>query len=91
MIEIQELKFTYPHSSFKLHISELTVETASVSAVVGPSGSGKTTLLHLAAGILPIAVGKVVIDDTDVSRLTDAERRRFRLQQVGLVFQDFEL
>ncbi|HIE95749.1 MAG TPA: ABC transporter ATP-binding protein [Planctomycetes bacterium] len=91
MIEIQQLEFTYPHSSFNLHISDLAIETASVSAVVGPSGSGKTTLLHLVAGILPIAVGKVLIDDTDLSTLSDAERRRFRLQQVGLVFQDFEL
>ena len=91
MIEIQKLKFSYPRSNFHLHISDLTIETASVSAVVGPSGSGKTTLLHLVAGILPIGAGKVLIDQTDVSTLTDAERRRFRLQQVGLVFQDFEL
>jgi putative ABC transport system ATP-binding protein len=91
MIEIQQLTFTYPHGSFHLHISELAVESASVSAVVGPSGSGKTTLLHLVAGILPIALGKILIDQTDLSTLTDAERRRFRLQQVGLVFQDFEL
>jgi len=91
MIEIQQLKFSYPHSRFNLHISQLAIETASVSAVVGPSGSGKTTLLHLVAGILPIAVGKVLVDETDLAVLTDAERRRFRLQQVGLVFQDFEL
>ena len=91
MIEIQQLKFSYPHSSFNLHISQLAIETASVSAVVGPSGSGKTTLLHLVAGILPIDVGQVLIDETDLATLTDAERRRFRLQQVGLVFQDFEL
>ncbi|MDG1895480.1 MAG: ABC transporter ATP-binding protein [Fuerstiella sp.] len=91
MIEIQQLKFSYPRSHFHLHISDLTIETASVSAVVGPSGSGKTTLLHLVAGILPIGVGNVLVDQTDLSTLTDAERRRFRLQQVGLVFQDFEL
>ena len=65
MIEIQQLKFTYPDSRFHLHISELAVETASVAAVVGPSGSGKTTLLHLVAGILPIANGKVLVDQTN--------------------------
>jgi len=91
MIEIQQLKFSYPRSNFHLDIPDLTIETASVSAVVGPSGSGKTTLLHLVAGILPIGAGNIMVDQTDLSMLTDAERRRFRLQQVGLVFQDFEL
>lgn len=91
MIEMQQLKFSYPRSRFHLDVPELTMDTASVSAVVGPSGSGKTTLLHLIAGILPITAGKVLVDGTDLSTLSDAARRRFRLQQIGLVFQDFEL
>jgi putative ABC transport system ATP-binding protein len=60
-------------------------------AVIGPSGSGKTTLLYLAAGIVSPLSGAVRVAGHDLSRQTDAERRRFRIRQIGLVFQEFEL
>jgi putative ABC transport system ATP-binding protein len=60
-------------------------------AVVGPSGSGKTTLLHLIAGIATPDAGSVWSCGMEVTVLDDAARRDFRIRNVGLVFQEFEL
>jgi putative ABC transport system ATP-binding protein len=57
----------------------------------GPSGCGKTTLLNLICGILSPAAGLVEVAGTDLGRLSDADRRLFRLRNIGLVFQDFQL
>ncbi len=60
-------------------------------AVIGPSGSGKTTLLNLVAGILVPEQGTVRCGGSEVSALSDAARRDFRITRIGFVFQDFEL
>jgi ABC-type lipoprotein export system ATPase subunit len=91
MIKINNLEFHYDADDFRLLIPELTVPQAEKTAFIGPSGSGKTTLLNLIAGIfLPLA-GKVTVDAFIVSKLNDSERRNFRIQNIGFVFQDFEL
>ena len=91
MISINQLTFTYGDGTFRLRIPRLTLESGRSAVIVGPSGSGKTTLLNLIAGILPGSGGEIRVGNTDVSRLTDNERRLFRLQNVGQVFQDFQL
>lgn len=91
MISIKHLKFTYGEGTFRLNIPDLTLEPERSAVIVGPSGSGKTTLLHLIAGILRCSAGQIQVGDTSVDQLTDKERRLFRLQNVGLVFQDFQL
>jgi len=67
------------------------VERGSKVAVVGPSGSGKTTFLHLVAGISVPRAGRVVTSGVEVTALDDAARRAFRIRNIGLVFQEFEL
>ena len=85
--EFRRDKLTIPVlSGMNLHLDE-----GDYLALMGPSGSGKTTLLNLIAGILRGAGGEVTIGNTDVHRLNDNERRLFRLQNVGQVFQDFQL
>jgi putative ABC transport system ATP-binding protein len=69
----------------------LDVEHGSKTACIGPSGSGKTTLLNLIAGIITPQNGSVVTNGVAVSQLNDAERRGFRITNIGLVFQEFEL
>lgn len=91
MIDIAELAFSYPNSSFDLHVPELKIESPCAAAIVGPSGSGKTTLLHLMAGILSPAAGRIHINGQSISSLSESARRSFRLQHVGMIFQDFEL
>ena len=91
MIGIRDLEFAYTDSDFRLRIAELSVAPATTTAFIGPSGSGKTTLLNLIAGILLPDRGTVETNGTVVTELSDRERRAFRVEGVGLVFQEFEL
>jgi putative ABC transport system ATP-binding protein len=91
MIKINNLEFHYDAGDFRLLIPELVVPRAEKTAFIGPSGSGKTTLLNLVAGIFLPRAGEVTVDAFNVSNLYDSERRNFRIQNIGFVFQDFEL
>lgn len=91
MIEITDMTFVYPGSPFRLHIRSLTIAEGQKVAVIGGSGSGKTTLLNLAAGILLPEAGSIKIGETRVSTLPDAERRRFRISNIGMIFQEIDL
>lgn len=91
MVRVENLTFTYGAGGFRLRVPEFSLEDGERVAVVGPSGSGKTTLLNLIAGILTPKAGQVEVAGTEVSGLSDAERRRFRASQIGFVFQDFAL
>ncbi|MDA1222805.1 MAG: ABC transporter ATP-binding protein [Planctomycetota bacterium] len=74
-----------------MEVDGLEVRAGERVAVVGPSGSGKTTLLHLLAGILTPDSGRVAVAGVDLGASTDAQRRRHRLEKLGLVFQELEL
>ncbi len=91
MIAVTDLVFQYPSSPFEIRIGELAVAGSESVAVVGPSGSGKTTLLNLLAGILEPDSGGIVVSGTQLMGLSDAQRRDFRIANIGFVFQDFEL
>ncbi len=91
MIEITDLLFKYSGSDFALQVKRLVIDSAEAVAVVGPSGSGKTTLLNLLAGVLLPDEGQVRVGTQQVSTLHDAARRDFRIKQLGMVFQNFEL
>lgn len=91
MIQIDDLRFQYSDSAFQLSVSDLSVAKGTTVAVIGPSGSGKTTLLSLVAGILVPTSGTVATNNVQVSMLGEASRRDFRVRNVGLVFQEFEL
>ena len=91
MIHVESLTFRYPTGEFQLKIPEFTVSRGEKVAVIGPSGSGKTTLLNHIAGIVTPIEGAVNVDGIEVSELSDAQRRIFRISNIGFVFQDFEL
>ncbi|SLN40743.1 ABC transporter ATP-binding protein [Pseudooctadecabacter jejudonensis] len=91
MVRVEDLRFGYGATGFRLHVPEFTLAARERVAIVGPSGSGKTTLLNLIAGILTPEAGRIDVAGTDVSQLSDAERRKFRASQIGFVFQDFAL
>ena len=91
MVEVENLIFAYPSGGFTLRVPALSLAPGERLAIVGPSGSGKTTLLNLIAGILQPEAGRIDVAGTDVTALSDADRRRFRARQVGFVFQNFAL
>lgn len=91
MIELSRINFEYKQSNFRLQFESLKAESKKAIALIGPSGCGKTTLMSLIAGILPSQSGKIVISNTEINNLADSQRRLFRIQNIGFVFQDFAL
>jgi putative ABC transport system ATP-binding protein len=69
----------------------LDLTPGQLTLVMGPSGCGKTTLLAVLSGLLPPTNGQVLVDGRDLYALSAAERREFRRQHVGFIFQGFHL
>lgn len=91
MIQLQDLRFAWPGSTFALGIEDFAVKQGEHVALTGASGAGKSTLLHIMAGLIAYSSGTVKIADTCLHSLSARERSRFRMQHIGLVFQAFEL
>jgi len=69
----------------------VSIVPGEIAVLVGRSGSGKSTLLNLIAGIDHPTSGRVVVDGTDLTGLTEDARTRFRRRRIGFVFQFFNL
>lgn len=69
----------------------LTVNERDYVAIMGASGSGKSTLLGIISGIDNLTSGSVFIGKTDISKLSDSRLTEFRNQNIGIVFQSFNL
>jgi len=91
MLSARDLQFRYPSGEFTLGIPELAVKPGEALGIMGPSGAGKTTLLRLLTGILVPDQGTVRLSETQLDSMTERARREFRLEKLGLVFQDFAL
>jgi putative ABC transport system ATP-binding protein len=74
-------------------LEDVTIEFESgrFTAIMGPSGSGKSTLLHCIAGLDRLTSGEVWLGDTELSRLSERQLTRVRRDQIGFVFQAFNL
>jgi putative ABC transport system ATP-binding protein len=70
---------------------DLEVEAGTSVAIVGPSGCGKSTLLGLLGGLEEPTRGKIWIGETELSALSDTERGRLRREEIGFVFQSYDL
>lgn len=94
MIKTENLQKRVPMSGGMLEILKgitLEIKSGESVAIVGASGSGKSTLLGLLAGLDEASDGKVIIGGTDLGELDEDARALFRGQQVGFVFQSFQL
>lgn len=70
---------------------DLSVEKGEFVAIVGASGSGKSTLLHILGSVDKPTEGKVVIEETDISKMNRTQAAIFRRRKVGLVYQFYNL
>ncbi|MDX3073912.1 ABC transporter ATP-binding protein [Streptomyces sp. MI02-7b] len=70
---------------------DVDIRRGRFTAVMGPSGSGKSTLMHCLAGLDSVTSGQVWIGDTEITRLGERQLTRLRRDQVGFVFQAFNL
>ncbi len=93
-VRVERLWRTYGKGEATVHaLRDVTVALASgeFTAIMGPSGSGKSTLMHCAAGLDAPSSGKVWIGDTEITGLTDKQLTLLRRDNVGFVFQSFNL
>ena len=69
----------------------LTIKPGTFAVITGPSGSGKSTLLNLIGGLDLPTHGTITINDKDIHKLNDNQLSEYRNQEIGFVFQDFNL
>ena len=74
-----------------LHDASFTVEKGELVVIVGSSGAGKTTLLNILGGMDTLSEGKVMLDGQEISKLDRKQLTEFRRQDVGFVFQFYNL
>ena len=74
-----------------LHNASFTVEKGELVVIVGPSGAGKTTLLNILGGMDTLTSGTVRLDGREVSALNQRQLTEFRREDVGFVFQFYNL
>jgi len=94
ILKINSLERTYKSGSKQLTVLinvSFEVEKGETFSIVGPSGSGKTTLLGLAAGLDTPNAGTVELCGHILNTLNEDQRAQLRNEEVGFIFQDFQL
>lgn len=94
VLDIKNLSKTYRSNNKDLTVLsdiDINIQSGETVAIVGPSGSGKTTLLGLCAGLDKASTGNVNLYGNDLGALSEDERALIRNQNVGFIFQNFQL
>ena len=94
VLELKNLVKIYNDSEVKVKAVDgisLSFEQGEFVAIVGPSGSGKTTLLNLIGGLDSITEGEIIINSTNISNLSSSKLIDYRLDNIGFVFQAYNL
>lgn len=94
LIEVEALSKSYQMGSVEIHALRgvnLTVERGEYIAIMGPSGSGKSTFLNLLGCLDTPTTGRYVLNDHDVSSMAEDDLAQVRNQEIGFVFQTFNL
>jgi len=86
MLEARDVTLSYGITPALRDVS-LRIDAGASVALMGASGSGKSSLLHCLAGVIVPDTGRVLVDGTDITGLSDRDRSRLRLERMGVVFQ----
>ncbi len=89
--DITKVYGTKDNQVIALNHVNLSIEKGEFVAVVGASGSGKSTLLHMLGGVDQPSIGKVFVENQDLSALTPTSAAIFRRRKVGLIYQFYNL
>ena len=90
MIEIRNVTKQFQNET-AIDYKDMVFETGKSYMLLGASGCGKSTLLNMIAGILAPTSGSVIIDGVDMSEKSQKEKDKFRIEEIGYIFQDFKL
>ncbi len=90
MIEIKGVSKQFKNET-AIDYKDITFETGKSYMLLGASGCGKSTLLNMIAGILSPECGDILVDGEEMSKKTQKEKDKFRIQKIGYIFQDFKL
>ncbi|MCF2856436.1 ABC transporter ATP-binding protein [Pseudoalteromonas sp. SMS1] len=91
MSNIAKIYLTDTVKTQALQPFSLDIEAGDFVAVVGPSGSGKTTFLNIAGLLEDYSEGSYFLNNQDVTHLSDTQKSRLRNEQIGFIFQSFNL
>src|ERR1700676_735403 len=93
-IRVRDVKKSYAEGAAEVHAVngvDFEVRSGEMVMLMGPSGSGKTTLLSVMGCILRATSGLVEVQGQDVTKLSERELPRLRLEHIGFIFQGFNL
>jgi len=94
MLELKNIGKTFTAGKVQVEVLKdvnLQVAEGEIVALLGPSGCGKSTLLHIAGILTTPTEGEVIIDGLKVTKLSDNERTKMRLEKIGFVYQAHHL
>ncbi len=94
LLQSRNVTKTYRTGAVEVHALrgiDLEIQTGEMIMIMGPSGHGKTTLLNCLSGLDDIDGGTVLIGEHDVHASSDRARTKFRAEQMGFIFQSFNL
>jgi len=94
IVQAEDVVKTYDTGKVKVRALRgvsLAVRRGEMVAIMGPSGCGKTTLLNCLSGLDTINAGRILVDGTDINRLSDNQKTEYRARSMGFVFQFYNL
>ena len=92
IISLQDVQFRWPgRAGFGLSVPQFELTRGEAVLLLGASGSGKSTLLSLIGGTVLASQGTVRVAGEDIASLPGGQRDRFRAEQIGMIFQQFNL
>jgi putative ABC transport system ATP-binding protein len=94
VIQLEDVTKSYQFGDEKFNALDrvtLKINKGEFVAITGPSGSGKSTLANVISGLDRATNGRVIVDNNDLSKLSDREISLFRNKTIGFIFQSFNL
>jgi putative ABC transport system ATP-binding protein len=94
MIGVKKLTKTYTNGSVETHVLkgvDMSIRSGEFVAIMGKSGAGKSTLMYQISLLDQPTSGNIIVNKTDILKLSEKERTDFRLRNLGYVFQDYAL
>jgi putative ABC transport system ATP-binding protein len=91
IIKLNKIAKIYDENTHVLENLDLVIRLGEWTSVMGPSGSGKTTLLNIIGCLDSVTKGSVIINEKEITTLSQVQLTRFRRENIGLIFQQYHL